>query len=88
MEENGPVERGGFSLSAFASWMGPKPVAVAMMSRKFSERLATMIFECTDAQTDPDMIAFAHQITNLNNTAYQYYAAKAAAKALTVSKEE
>ena len=48
------------------------PVTTAKMSRRFALRLADMIFECTDAQNDPDLMAFAHQLKNLNEAAYSY----------------
>ena len=68
--------RGGFSLVPFQPWMGERPVATAMMSRVFSGRLAELIFETTDAEVDPDMIAFAHQIRNLNKNAMAYFASR------------
>lgn len=73
MSERRNGERSGFSVAGFQTWMPRNPQATVVMSGLFAERLAELIFDCTDNGVDPDLIAFAHQLQNLKKNAAEFH---------------
>lgn len=58
------IEKGAFITPEFQPWMGKQATITAIMDERFGLALADFIFDQTNNQDDPDLIAFAHRVQN------------------------